>query len=114
MTQRMERMLKSLRAKEHRAVRRDVEFPPAETLAELSPAQRVTVRLKQVLEAECPVVRPEERIVFQLSLIHIFHLEFTQQALENMIAYTGDPDIEPKLGAYLNYILSLIHISSSG
>ena len=38
MTQRMERMLKSLRAKEHRAVRRDVEFPPAETLAELSPA----------------------------------------------------------------------------
>lgn len=33
-----------------------------------------------------------------------FHLDFTQQALENMIAYTGDPEIESKLGAYLNYI----------
>lgn len=90
MTQRMERMLKSLRAKEHRAVRRDVEFPPAETLAELSPAQRVTVRLKQVLEAECPVVRPEERIVFQRTVKQLPPL-FTDQEWE--------PDVKGALHA---------------
>lgn len=65
MTQRIEQMLRSLRAKEHRAVRRDVSFPPAEEMAQLTPAQRVTVRLCQVLEAELPIVRPQERIAFQ-------------------------------------------------
>ncbi|WP_312641323.1 uroporphyrinogen decarboxylase family protein [Hydrogenoanaerobacterium sp.] len=33
-----------------------------------------------------------------------YHLDFTQQALEQLIAHTGDPKIEEKLGAYLNYI----------
>lgn len=33
-----------------------------------------------------------------------YHIDFTQQALNNLIAYTGDPDIEQKLGTYLNYI----------
>ncbi len=32
-----------------------------------------------------------------------FHLDFTEQALEQMIAHTGDPDIENKLGAHLYY-----------
>lgn len=32
-----------------------------------------------------------------------FHMDFTQQALENLIAYTGDPDIEEKIGASLCY-----------
>ena len=32
-----------------------------------------------------------------------FHMDFTEQALENLIAYTGDPDIESKLGTYLYY-----------
>lgn len=33
-----------------------------------------------------------------------YHLDFTRQALDNVIAYTNDPDIESKLGAYLYYI----------
>lgn len=33
-----------------------------------------------------------------------YHMDFTQQALDSLIAYTGDPDIESKLGTYLNYI----------
>ena len=33
-----------------------------------------------------------------------YHIDFTQQALNNLIAYTGDPGIEQKLGTYLNYI----------
>ena len=32
-----------------------------------------------------------------------YHLEFTQQALERMVEYTGDPEIEKKLGGYLHY-----------
>lgn len=32
-----------------------------------------------------------------------YHLEFTQQALEKMVEYTGDPEIEKKLGGYLHY-----------
>lgn len=32
-----------------------------------------------------------------------YHLEFTQQALESMIEYTGDPNIESKLGTCLHY-----------
>jgi len=32
-----------------------------------------------------------------------YHLEFTQQALDQLIAYTRDPDIENKLGSYLHY-----------
>lgn len=83
MTQRMEQMLRSLRAKEHRAVRREVEFPPAETLAGLTPAQRVTVRLKQVLAAEHPVVRPEERLVFQRTVAKLPPL-FTEKEWEEM------------------------------
>ena len=81
MTQRMEQMLRSLRAKEHRAVRREVEFPPAETLAGLTPAQRVTVRLKQVLAAEHPVVRPEEHLVFQRTVAKLPPL-FTEKEWE--------------------------------
>lgn len=33
-----------------------------------------------------------------------YHIDFTQQALDQLIAYTADPDIEAHLGAYLNYI----------
>lgn len=33
-----------------------------------------------------------------------YHLDFTQQALDNLISYTGDKNIEHKLGTYLNYI----------
>lgn len=32
-----------------------------------------------------------------------YHLEFTKQALNQLIAYTKDPDIEEKLGSYLHY-----------
>ncbi len=32
-----------------------------------------------------------------------YHLDFTEQALDNMIEYTKDPDIESKLGTYLEY-----------
>lgn len=32
-----------------------------------------------------------------------FHLDFTEQALDNLIKYTGDPEIESKLGACLYY-----------
>lgn len=33
-----------------------------------------------------------------------YHMDFTQQALEQLIDYTGDKNIEEKLGANLNYI----------
>lgn len=33
-----------------------------------------------------------------------YHLDFTQQALRQLIDYTSDGEIESKLGAYLNYI----------
>jgi len=33
-----------------------------------------------------------------------FHIEFTQQALDKLISYTGDPDIEEKIGSCLHYI----------
>lgn len=33
-----------------------------------------------------------------------YHLDFTEQALEQLIAHTGNPGIEQELGAYLNYI----------
>lgn len=33
-----------------------------------------------------------------------FHLDFTAQALDRLIAHTGDANIEQKLGAYLHYI----------
>lgn len=32
-----------------------------------------------------------------------FHMEFTEQALENLIAYTGNPNIEEEIGSYLYY-----------
>ena len=32
-----------------------------------------------------------------------YHVEFTQQALDQLIAYTHDPEIEHKLGSYLHY-----------
>lgn len=32
-----------------------------------------------------------------------FHMDFTQQAIENLIAYTGDKDIEEKIGGCLYY-----------
>ena len=32
-----------------------------------------------------------------------YHLEFTQQALDKLVAYTNDPEIENKLGSYLHY-----------
>lgn len=32
-----------------------------------------------------------------------FHIDFTEQALNNFIRYTGDPEIEQKLGTYLYY-----------
>lgn len=32
-----------------------------------------------------------------------YHLDFTEQALEQLIEYTGDPQIEEKLGAHLKY-----------
>ncbi len=32
-----------------------------------------------------------------------YHMDFTEQALEQLIAHTGDPDIELKLGEYLHY-----------
>ena len=32
-----------------------------------------------------------------------FHMDFTEQALEQLIEYTGDKDIEGKIGAYLHY-----------
>ncbi len=32
-----------------------------------------------------------------------YHMDFTDQALENLIEYTKDPDIESKLGTYLYY-----------
>jgi len=32
-----------------------------------------------------------------------FHLECTEQALENLIAYTGDPNIEKKFDSCLYY-----------
>lgn len=33
-----------------------------------------------------------------------YHMDFTAQALNNLKSYTKDPDIEGKLGTYLNYI----------
>lgn len=33
-----------------------------------------------------------------------YHMDFTQQALDNLIAYTGDPEIEKKLDCALHYI----------
>lgn len=33
-----------------------------------------------------------------------YHLDFTQQALDQLVAYTHNPNIEKDLGAYLNYI----------
>ena len=32
-----------------------------------------------------------------------YHMEFTDQALQQLIAYTGDPKIEEKIGSYLYY-----------
>ena len=32
-----------------------------------------------------------------------FHMDFTEQALDNLITFTGDPDIESKLGSCLHY-----------
>ena len=32
-----------------------------------------------------------------------FNVEFTAQTLEKLIAYTGDPDIERKIGSYIHY-----------
>jgi len=32
-----------------------------------------------------------------------FHMDFTEQALERLAEYTGDPNIEDKLGSYLHY-----------
>ncbi len=32
-----------------------------------------------------------------------FHMDFTEQCLEQLVEYTGDKDIEEKLGAYLYY-----------
>ena len=33
-----------------------------------------------------------------------YHMDFTQQALNNLIKYTKDENIKLKLGTYLNYI----------
>ena len=38
------------------------------------------------------------------TLIIPHHIDFTAQALENLINYTGDDDIESKLGVCINYI----------
>ncbi len=33
-----------------------------------------------------------------------YHIEFTRQALEQLIAYTGDEGVESDLGGFLHYI----------
>lgn len=33
-----------------------------------------------------------------------YHIDFTGQSLEQLIAYTGNPDIEAQLGVCMNYI----------
>ena len=33
-----------------------------------------------------------------------FHMDFTKQALDQLIAYTGDEQIEEKIGGYINII----------
>lgn len=33
-----------------------------------------------------------------------YHMEFTRQALDQLISFTGNPNIEEKLGSYLHYI----------
>ena len=33
-----------------------------------------------------------------------FHMDFTKQALDQLIAYTGDEQIEEKIGSYINII----------
>ena len=33
-----------------------------------------------------------------------YHMEFTQQALDQLIAYTNHPNIEEEIGSYLHYI----------
>lgn len=32
-----------------------------------------------------------------------YHMEFTQQALQRLVEYTGDPAVESRLGGYLHY-----------
>ena len=33
-----------------------------------------------------------------------YHMEFTQQALDQLVAYTRHPNIEEEIGSYLHYI----------
>lgn len=49
-----------------------------------------------------------EKVIYALTHKHLaevpYHLDFTQQALEKMIEYTDNKNIEEELGANINYI----------
>lgn len=66
MTERIKKLWQLIRSKEQEHFRKQIEFPPAEQLqkAGLTPIQRKSLRLKQVLAAETPVILPEEKIVY--------------------------------------------------
>lgn len=64
MTQRIQNLLTYIRSKQHHQFRSEVDFPSAETLQDLSPIKRKSLRLEQVLSAETPVILPEEKIVY--------------------------------------------------
>lgn len=66
MTDRIKQLWRLIRSKEHHIYRKDVVFPAAELMKEegLSPIQRKSRRLKEVLEAETPILLPEEQLVY--------------------------------------------------
>lgn len=64
MKERIMRMLEATRRGDHYKYRRKVDFVPVEKLLHLTITNRVAERLKQVLEAEEPVILPDETIVY--------------------------------------------------
>ncbi len=73
MTERMQRMLEEYLTHQHRALRRCFDAAQAAAWRDpaLPPTMRTAIRLRALLEAEQPVVRPEQQIVFQRTVTDV-------------------------------------------
>lgn len=87
MTDRIERMLQDIRNGEHHKFRKEANYRPVKELADcnMPPEERVTERLIEVLEAETPVILPEQKILFLRTVKNLPEI-YTEEEWENIKA----------------------------
>ncbi len=87
MTDRIEKMLQDIRNGKHHKFRKEINYRPVKELTEcnMRPEERVTERLIEVLEAETPVILPEQKILFLRTVKNLPEI-YTEEEWENIKA----------------------------